>query len=323
LVSDKNRGKFFSKRNRITGFVAMGVTLLAALVLDYFRNKNIVLIGFVILFLLAAIFRYISAYFISKHYDPKHEIKKDSYFGFWQFVKKSPTNNFGKFVIFVALINLATNFAGPFFAVYMLKDLGFSYTWFMLINISTGIFTLLIMGFWGKFGDKYGNRALLKMGCIIIPFSPLFWLVSKNPLVIIFTAQLLSGLGWAAFNLATGNFIYDAVTPQRRGLCVAYYSIFNGVGIFIGATLGGFFAQYVQVSFMNIFLLIFLISSLMRIAIILIMFPLIKEVREVQPLEGVKFMRYLAIGTPRPFFGIFRGAYAGMINVTRKLVKRD
>jgi len=307
LVPEKKRGEYFSKRNKIVGVIALSVTLMSAFVLDYYKSKGILFIGFVILFVIASIGRYFSGIFLTQHYHPKYEMNKESYFGFLQFVKKSPKNNFGKFVIYISLINLTTNFAAPFFAVYMLRDLGYSYTTFVIVSMSASLFTILSMSSLGKIGDKYGNKMLLTIGSIIIPFAPFLWVFSGNPVYLILTAQLLAGVGWAAFNLASSNFIYDAVTPQRRALCVSYFSMMNGIGIFIGASLGGLFAQYVHIGFMNIFLLIFVISSLARGLIVLLLLHRIKEVKEVSSFKYRDTLNFISIGTPRPFYGRFRG----------------
>ena len=68
LVPEKVRGRYFSKRNKITGTVALLATLVAAFFLDYFKTKGLALIAFSILFFLACIFRLISAGLFSKHY---------------------------------------------------------------------------------------------------------------------------------------------------------------------------------------------------------------------------------------------------------------
>ena len=70
-------------------------TLLAAVLLDYTKQLGIVMVGFFILFFTAALARFISAYLLSKHYNPPIKIKKDGYFGFWAFIKEAPKNNFG------------------------------------------------------------------------------------------------------------------------------------------------------------------------------------------------------------------------------------
>jgi len=319
LVPEEKRGKYFSKRNKITGAVSMIVMLAAAFILDFTKEKNLVIFGFAIVFGIACIGRYVSAYLLSKHYYPRVEIKKKKYFSFIQFIKKAPSNNFGKFVIFVGLITLATNFAGPFFAVYMLKDLGYSYTWFTIINLSSALFTILSMSLWGKIGDRYGNRKLLKIGSIFVPLAPLPWLISGNLIFLIFTAQFISGVGWGAFNFAASNFIYDSVSRHRRGICVAYYNIINGFGVFVGAVLGGLFAQYVHISFMNIFLLIFLISAIARAIIVLILLPKIKEVRNIEHVSDKDVLRNLLIDIHPPFYGILRIVLFTMINFTKKI----
>jgi len=282
IIPEKIRGRYFGRRNKICGIIALAATIIAAFILDFFKTKGLVLAGFSALFIIAFFARLLSAYFLTRHYEPRLKLEKGYYFSFLQFVKQAPTNNFGRFAIYVALIQLTTNIAGPFFAVYMLKDLGFSYTTFMLVNISSAIFSLLFMPIWGKFSDKYGNRELLRLGGLIIPFLPVLWIFSPSPVYLALAPQLIGGIGWAAFNLAAGNFIYDSVSVPRRGICVAYFNLLSGIGIFIGAILGGILAQYLPIAFMNKFLFIFLISGIARLLVSIIFLPRIKEVKKVE-----------------------------------------
>ncbi|MEM3067363.1 MAG: MFS transporter [Thermoplasmata archaeon] len=280
IVPEKIRGRYFSKRNRINGTISLIVTLGAAFWLDYSKKENIVIIGFIVLFVIASISRFISTYYFTKHYIPKIKFEKDYYFSPAQFIKKAPFNNFGRFAIFVALTHLTVNIAGPFFAVYMLKDLELNYVWFTTINMSAGLFSIIFFQLWGKFADKYGNREVLRLSSLLIPIIPMLWIFSENPLYLIFIPQLLSGIAWSGFNLASSNFIYDAVTVQRRAIVVSYYSLLNGMGIFIGAIIGGLITYYVSISFMNMFLFIFLLSGILRALVFLLIFPHVKEVRK-------------------------------------------
>ena len=322
IVPEKIRGKYFSERSRIINIVILISTLTGAFILDYFKTKGFVLIGFSIIFFIACLGRLFSVSYLKKYYDPKIELKKGYYFNFWQFVKKSPYNNFGKFTIYSGLIYFGTLIAGPFFAVYMLRDLGFSdttlgYTIFMLINISTIVYTFLFMPILGKFADKYGNKELLKIGGILLPLLPVMWLFSKNPWYLALVAQLVAGLAWAAFNLASGNFIYDSVTPQRRAICVTYYNIFIGVGTFLGATVGGLLAQYASITFMNKLLFIFLISGIVRAIVSVIMLPKIKEVRNV---KKVKYYPGFYFRELNPMRGI-RYGLGNNVNVLKRKLK--
>lgn len=320
LIPQNIRGKFFSNRNKLAGTVSMITTFLVALFLDYAKKGEFLIAGFIIVFSIVATTRYISAFLFSKHYEPSTKTKKDSYFGFWKFIKKAPSNNFGKFVIYVGMINFATMLAGPFFAVYMLDELKFSYLIFTLVNISAGIFTIMSLSLWGKLGDKYGNISLLRIGSIIIPFASGLWLVSQNPIYLIFIPQLAAGVGWAAFNLGASNFIYDAVTPERRAICVAYFTMVNGIGIFLGALAGGFFLENIKINFMNIFLLLFLISTIMRILASSIMLPKIKEVRKVESLKTrTAIISNLYISSVKPITELFRGVKIPLISAIKPI----
>jgi len=180
-------------------------------------------------------------------------------------IKEEKTeDNFGRFVIYIALLNLATQIAGPFFAVYMLRDLGFSYKMFMVANVTTAIVSLLSMPLWGKFGDRFGNVRAMKITAVLVAIIPFLWIFSDNFYYII-AIQIVSGFGWAGMNLCHFNFIYDTVTPQRRAICSSYLNILRGFGVLIGAVAGGLIATYVTVDFFKYSLyLVFLLSGILR-----------------------------------------------------------
>jgi MFS family permease len=105
IVPEKIRGRYFGNRNRLCGLVTLLAAVVAAFILDFFKTKGLILIGFSTLFLLACVFRLISASLFKKHYEPEFKLHKGYYFTFRQFIKKAPFNNFGRFTIFVALFH--------------------------------------------------------------------------------------------------------------------------------------------------------------------------------------------------------------------------
>jgi MFS family permease len=272
---------------------------------------NIVFYGFALLFLTAAIARAISRAYMKKQYEPKLKIKGESYFSFWQFIKKCPTNNYGRFAIFIGLINLSTMIAGPFFAPYMLIQLKFNYITFTLISlVISAVATLITMPLWGRFLDKYGCVTTMRVTVWAIPIIPLLWLVSPSPYWLVLV-QIISGVAWAGFNLSSGTFTYQAVTKERMNLCVAYSSIFNGIAIFLGATIGGLLAS-LNISFMNIFLFVFFVSGIIRMLVIILLFPLIREVR---PVKSKPFLKLIL----RPLKDMdFMGGFFNLIHYHNK-----
>lgn len=284
-----DRGDYFGKRSRIIGTFIIISMLIAGFILDYFKQTQLFW-GFAILFFIAFLGRLSSARYMLKQYEPKFKAEDGAYFSLIDFVKKMSQNNFGRFVIYFSLVSLSVAIAGPFFGVYMLKDLNFSYTQFMIISLASTISAFAIMPLWGKFSDKYGNIKVMRLTGPLTIVIPLFWVIT--PLILqynipimyyLIILEVFSGIIWAGFNLAAGNFIFDAVTRQRIAICSAYFNILNGLGVLIGATLGGLISSQEFTLFgLTPILCIFILSVAARLIVYLLMAKKIKEVREVK-----------------------------------------
>lgn len=245
----------------------------------WFEKLALTIIGFGLFFVLAAIFRLISFKTFKKQYLPKFYFHKKDYISLSQFLKNQ--DNYKKFAIYQAVFNFTIMIASPFFLVYMKQDLNFSYSTIMIISVSSSIFYLLFSKFAGKVSDKYGNVKLMYISNLCFVASPLFWIILKNPISLIFIPQLVVGLGNAAFVISTTNFTYDAVPQQKRGEYVAYTNILIGIGAFIGSILGGLLLKYLSIMSFNKFIILFLIAAVARFLAFLIFLPSIKEVKRV------------------------------------------
>lgn len=279
LVPEDHRGRYFARRNRITGFFGLVSMIAGAFILEQFKILGWVMIGFGILFALAGICRFIAMLLFKKHYEPKLVIHKKDYFSFWSFLKHLDTP-FGRFAVYTTLFKIALGIATPFFAVYILRDLNLGYLWFMVISVAGTLFHLLFLPVLGKFGDKYGNIKLLKLASFCFMISPFLWMVSKNPYYLMSVPKLFGGIAWAGLGLASGNYIYDAVRQEKRSFGLAYFNLLNGVGMFVGAGIGSLIAL-ANIAFMNKILFIFLISGILRILLFAFDSGLLREVRHV------------------------------------------
>jgi len=291
IIDEEHRGRWFAKRTFIFSIISIICTVLSAFLLDYFKKINQIMIGFIILFSIAMLSRTISRYYLKKQYEPQIKIEKRSYFSLWKFIKKAPFNNFGRFTIFRALLNFSMMIAGPFFTIYMLRGLNFSYITWMTIVISGTVFSLIFIKAWGKFSDKYGNYEVFKITIILVALCPITWIFHTSPIYLILVPQLLSGIGWGGFNLAASNYIFDCVTPQKRALAVSYHELLNGIGTFAGATTGAILITKLSFMSINPIFLIFIISGIARLAVGIIMIPKIKEVRECKEFDNLNFIK--------------------------------
>jgi len=290
IVPENYRGKYFAKRNLITQSIGILGIILLSFMLDWFKfGLNLVYYGFILLFIFGFITRLISAFLYTKHYYPPFFFETADHVKTLQFIKEIPKSNFGKFTLFVSLLTLGQWIAKPFFSVYMLTQLEFEYSLFITINLSSTLVGLLFFPLLGRFSDRYGNVRLLRIGAIIIPFLPFFWIFYVTPLQIFFGIQIFSGIGWTAFNLAASNFIYDNIPSKRRGKYIAIYNSLIGLAIIGGGILGSVLISFIDLSFMNSYHFIFLVSGILRITAVFVLLRKFKEVRvSTKPILNIK-----------------------------------
>ena len=292
IVDEEFRGRWFSKRNIITGFISGTFAIIASFFLEYTKKQGMLLIGFAILFSIALIARLISWRIYKKKYEPKIKLKRGYYFSFAGFLADGLKTNFGKFAVLKSLMNFAISISAPLLAVYLLRNLELGYTSYIIISLAQGLYSILVMNLWGRFADKYGNYKILYITSFLMPIIPILWILNKNPFYLIFVPSMIAGISSAGLNLATGNFIYDNVSKEKRGLAISYYNMLNGIGIFLGAGLGAILIKYLATAIEPI-ILIFIISGIARGIVAIWWIPQVREIRKTERFDGKKAIKNL------------------------------
>lgn len=296
LVPKENRGKYFSKRNRIIGLAGMISMIAGAIALDKAKSFGTLhgdalaftLIGFGALFFLSAVFRLWSWALLKKEYEPRIKIRKKDHFSLLEFLKKCRETPFGRFSLFGGAFAFAVGISTPFWAVYMLRDLGFSYFWYMAITVSIIVFQIVFLPLLGKFSDRFGNVKLIRMCSLFAGIVPFLWIASSwiesdlgTKFYLLIVPAIVGGFGWAGYNLALNNYIYDAVRTEKRAFGLSYMNLLIGLGGFIGAGIGAIIA-WINISFMNSMLFIFGISGAVRLFVAVYGSKYLHEIRSVR-----------------------------------------
>jgi MFS family permease len=305
--------------------------LVAGIIMNQWNAVGYTAVGFGFLFGISILARATSMFFMRRHYDaPIEPEPTNETFSFWKFLRDPRNKNYAKFTFAIALMNGTTNIAGPFFAVYMLRDLQWSYLAFTFNMLTFLISQTLFVRWWGGIGDRHGNRAVLMATGSLLPILPILWVFSANYVALLF-AQIISGAVWSGFNLAASNFIYDSVPQSRRARASSYYSVINGLFSVIGGVLiGAYIAEHAPSSFnlgmIHITLtsslpLVFIVSGLLRAIAAAIMLPQFSEVRTVEPISTGRLLWLLTTG--QPLFGQVGNFLPRLLNLRpRKKSKR-
>jgi MFS family permease len=295
VIEDNDRARFFSRRNKIIILVMVISVLCAGLILNYFTTIN-VWAGFGILFGIALIGRLISGYYIIKHFEPTY-VTTENNLSFGQFLRDIPRTNFGKFVVFRTLVSLAVNVAAPFFAVYMLKDLGFNYLQYTAIVLTPMIVKILTMQYWGKFSYKVGNRNILYVSVFLIALIPIVWFIAAfffegthAVFYVIMLAEAISGFGWAGFELCAFNYMLENSESSIRAKLFAYYNVLWGTCILIGGLAGAYLIDHLphMVFGMKAIVFVFLVSAGLRFLVPILFIGGIKDLKHTMRIDEGK-----------------------------------
>jgi len=293
LVPIRRRGRFFARRTRVVTLGTFLSLAIGGVILHEAAAVGQTLAGFAVLFGIAMVARGISTWHLSRmrdtagHVAALHLPARGSW---WRQLGRS---NFVRFSAFYALMQFAVAISAPFFAVYMLRDLQFSYAQFMANTGMSVLVQFLTLSQWGRISDVFGNRRIVAVTGLMLPLMPLLWMVSPNFWYLLLV-QMLSGLSWAGFTLGAGNFLYDLIAREKRATYLAIHNVMSSTGIFCGAVLGGYLGVILpdrfhvfglQVVWLSPLLGVFAISAAARTAVLLMLLPKISEVRKVRPIS--------------------------------------
>jgi MFS family permease len=293
IVPTRRRGRFFARRTKIVSLTTFLALTFGGLVLQNFSSRGQTLVGFALLFGIALMARLVSVYHLAQMHDPRGQATETASTIKRHWLERLRHSNFARFSVFFALTQFSVAIASPFFSVYMLRDLHYSYFAFMT-NTGMAIFAqFLTLNQWGRISDVFGNRRILATTGMVIPLMPLLWIFSSNYWYLLF-AQVISGLTWAGFSLSASNFLYDLVTREKRTTYLAIHNMLSNTGLFAGALLGGYLGTILPTSLSllghtfswgSALLGVFAVSTLARALMVFVLLPKIREVRRVRPIK--------------------------------------
>lgn len=292
IVPHRRRGAYFAGRTRITMVVSLLVFVGGGLLLSLFQDRGVTWLGFTLIFGIAALSRTGSAYYLSRMHDPdshhSHHETRVFRSTLRKFREAFSDKTFRHYTLFVSLMQAVVAISAPFFAVYMLNDLQFSYFQYSINNATSIATQFLALPFWGRISDRFGNRIVMISTSCLISILPLLWTLNADYYYLLLI-QVLSGLGWSGFTLCTANYLYD-IRPHRTDFAT-YAAVQSACGaglVFVGALFGGYLAHNAAdinatipaaLAPANALFLVFIASTSLRILTVAWFIPRLAEPR--------------------------------------------
>jgi MFS family permease len=285
LVPERKRGRYFGRRTRLATMTAFLALVIGGVVLQVFDANGRTVFGFIVLFLSAGITRIISVYHLSRMHEPSMGAAPEPLPAGW--LGRLRESHAWRFTLYIVCMQGAVAVAAPFFAVYMLSDLQFSYLQFMANTGMAVLVQFLTLNTWGRISDIFGNRLILVTTGTMIPLLPALWLLSDNFWYLL-AVQVISGLNWAGFSLSSGNFLYELVSGKRRSAYLAFHNVFTAMAVFAGGMLGALLTRILPQDITlydstwhwdSSLLAVFAISALLRGLVALTFLPRLQDVK--------------------------------------------
>ncbi len=287
LVPERRRSRYFARRTRLTTLSAACALVGAGVGLHFFDVRAQTAVGYVVLFVVGFAARMVSTWFLARMHDPRHhthdaDIHIDR--NWWKAMRHTGVL---QFTLYFVLVQFSVAIAAPLFSVYMLSELKFSYLEFMANTGTAVLIQFLTLNNWGRIGDVFGNRLVLKVTGILIPFLPLAWVVSPGFWWLI-AVQIAAGLAWGGFSLSANNLLYEYVPSMHRASYTAFHNVATATAVFLGALVGASMVQLLPPIHTLLhdhspprtaLLSVFLLSGALRAVVVVTMWRRIREVR--------------------------------------------
>ncbi|KAA3628385.1 MAG: MFS transporter [Proteobacteria bacterium] len=287
LVPERRRGRFFGRRTRWTTITSFSALVAGGVILHVSEAWEQTAIGFALLLGIGCSARLISVYQLGRMQEPAHGSTLPRVPLGREWIRNVRQTGAFWFTAYFALMQASVGISAPFFSVYMLRDLNFTYLEFMMTTGTAVLVQFLTLTYWGRISDAFGNRLILVVTSLSVPLLPALWVVSDNFWYLI-AIQCLSGLSWAGFSLSAGNLLFDLVPRSQRSGYVVMHSIVTAGGVFLGGLLGVALLNWLPAratlfgdpTLATSLLWIFLISTAARLTVALLFLRRVREVRK-------------------------------------------
>jgi len=272
LVHSHQWGSYFSRRARVMTLTQFLALIGGGVFLHWAEGYGTPLLGFSVMFLLAAMARSGSVLMLARVDEraaptlPKLDL---SILPSRQWIHNA---NFARFLVFSGLFHATALIAGPYFVIYLLQDLQWSYLEYTMWLASGVLGQILTLPFWGRMSDRHGNRALMRWCGVFVPVLPILYLF-HTAVPYLTMVNFFGGVLWSGLALGLQNFVFHAVPREDRAMGIAVWNAVNGFGWFVGAMTGSWLAMVLpsqsMIPLLNISLttslpLVFLVSGLLR-----------------------------------------------------------
>ncbi|MBI5382253.1 MAG: MFS transporter [Opitutae bacterium] len=146
------------------------------------------------------------------------------------------------FIAFNAVWGFAANCFGPFYTVFMYKQLALSPAKVCLFLILNSLAAAASFPTWGRFLDRYGNKSVMAAALILWQLQFLAWcFIDGDNAWMLYVFWIWAGFASPGFNLGLFSLLLKLIPPEAKttaiGLHVALSSLITAVAPILGGAI--------------------------------------------------------------------------------------
>ncbi|MBI3578895.1 MAG: MFS transporter [Ignavibacteriales bacterium] len=241
LVPQRIRGRFFAQRNLAAGAVGVVFGIGAGKFIDVWNEQTVgpPEYAFAVLIVFGMIFGFWAVATQNKMYEPPFPQPK-SPLTFLESLKAPFSDiNFRRVFYFRMFYDLSLGMAGTFYGVYMLTQVGLSFTFVSAMVLVSTLANLLSLKMWGRMLDTYGNKPVLYI-CLIGKFVfAALWLFTSATTFWLYIIIHLFGIFDAGNSVAVPNLVYKIAPAERRANYITVDGTVVGIAATVAPLIGG------------------------------------------------------------------------------------
>ena len=238
LIPAGIRARFLAWRARgcqaavLVGLVAGGFSLQLGA-----AHGNLLTV-FAWMFLIAALGRAASAWLLSRQSEPQPVPINQRTVSPRELLRRARHGADGRLLVYMLAVQAAVQVAAPFFTPFMLVELNFSYTTYLLLIATAYVAKMVAFPFLGSMAKRFGSHWLLyASGVANVPLSAL-WIVSDS-IGYLLALQVFAGVVWAGYEFATLLLFFEHIPESERTSVLTLFNLGNAAALVLGAVIGG------------------------------------------------------------------------------------
>ena len=241
-IPDRVRKNYFSVITMTNSAVISLFNLIGGRVVDWFKARGMEYQGLLglRLFALALAAVEIYLYFHIKEYPYERSGGKFTVKDI--FTKPLRHGSYRLTVLCTILWNLTANIPGSYFSVYLIQNVGVSYSYIMVVNLIAIPVAFIFAPIWTRILKKLNWYLTLSISILLYALAYFGYAMTSAATLFIYPLSVfVANVMAIGINMSFSGLPYDNIPPQNSTVFIAFYSTMANCAALIGVTVGKYF----------------------------------------------------------------------------------